>query len=52
MKSDKNIVKDILIAQGLDGNTEPTKEAIEILGEYGYLRWKEGNEDARYESDW
>lgn len=31
MKSDKNIVRDILKAQGLDWNTEPTAEAIKVL---------------------
>lgn len=53
MKSEKNIVRDILIAQGLPWNTEPTPEAIKVLRDFGFAKWQEGGSDARYEvAEW
>lgn len=53
MKSDKNIVRDILKAQGLPHDTEPTAEAIKVLRDYGYAKWREGGDDTRYEiNEW
>lgn len=54
MKSDKNIVRDILKAQGLPYDTEPTDEAVKVLIAYGTARWREGNDDATYDfnSNW
>lgn len=52
-KSDKNIVRDILKAQGVyeHGDTpEPTPEAINVLRDYGFARWKEGYGEA-YEDE-
>lgn len=53
MKSEKNIVRDILIAQGLPWDTEPTPEAVKTLRDFGFARWKEGDSGARYEiNEW
>jgi hypothetical protein len=50
MKSDRNIVYDIITATGLTIKREDiSDEAIKILGQYGYDRWKEGNDDAIYD---
>lgn len=48
-KSDKNIVRDILKAQGVyvHGDTpEPTVEAIKVLSDYGHAKWREGYNDS------
>ena len=52
MKSEKNIVKDILKAQGVyvHGDVpEPTPEAVKILRDFGFAKWQEGGNDTRYD---
>lgn len=57
MKSDKNIVRDILKAQGVyeHGDTpEPTDEAVKVLRDYGSDKYREGYKDGTEDgqSDW
>lgn len=49
MKSTKNIVRDILKAQGLAWDIEPTPEAIKVLSEALHGKWSEGYDNADYD---
>lgn len=46
MKSDKNIVRDVLRAQGL-WDVEPTEEAVKVIRDFGYAKWCEGDDYGR-----
>ncbi|WP_157497186.1 hypothetical protein [Leifsonia sp. Leaf264] len=50
MKTDKNIVRDILRAQGL-WDVEPTDEAVKVLRDAQQEKWSEGYRDAEYEAN-
>lgn len=53
MKSDKNILKDIIRAQGVyvHGDVpEPTADALKLLREYGHSKYREGSDDATYDA--
>jgi hypothetical protein len=47
-KSDKNIVHDILRAQGV--TTEPTPEAIKVFRDATQEIWSEATRDAEYDA--
>lgn len=49
MKSSKNIVRDILKAQGLPWDVEPTPEAVKVLHDALHDKWSEGYDDADYD---
>ena len=49
-KSPKNVVRDILKAQGLPWDTEPTQEAVRILSEYAFQEYCRGSDDQAYEA--
>lgn len=38
-KSEKDVLKEIFVAQGLSIHTEPTEKAIKILSDYNYEKW-------------
>jgi hypothetical protein len=49
VKSDKNIVRDILKAQGLPWDEEPTEEAVKILSDALRQQYRKGYDDAQYD---
>jgi len=49
MKSNKDIVRDILKAQGIR-DPEPTPEAVKILSRALFEKWQEGNTDGWHDA--